>query len=115
MRELIRRLHYFLTQRRRDAELAEEMAFHAERSGRRAFGNTTLAREDARAVWIAPWLESVWQDIAYAIRNLRRNPGFGAVVNGVLGAIIGVHATLATVIAGVMLRPWPAVRDASRV
>ena len=24
----------------------------------------TLAREQARAVWYAPWLESVWQDVA---------------------------------------------------
>jgi hypothetical protein len=30
----------------------------------REMGNITHAREDARAVWIWPWLQSVWQDVA---------------------------------------------------
>ena len=54
MRELLRRLHYVLTQRRRDTELIEEMAFHAEMSGRRAFGNITLAREEHTIVSPVP-------------------------------------------------------------
>jgi hypothetical protein len=80
MRELVRRIWYLIRQRRLDAELAEEMEFHRAMSGGRDFGNATLAREDSRAVWIWPWLESVWQDGAYALRNLRREPGFAAVV-----------------------------------
>ena len=56
------------------------------RDGRRApagalMGNVTLAREDARAVWIAPWIDSAWQDVAYALRMFRRAPAFtGAMV-----------------------------------
>ena len=64
---LRRRIDYLLHRRRYDRELQEEMAFHradlARRSGegRSArhspgdgrFGNTLLAREDARAVWLA--------------------------------------------------------------
>ena len=91
------------------------MAFHASLSGQRAFGSNAIAREDARAVWIGPWLESLWQDTAYAGRNLRRNPGFAAVVMIVLGTVIGLHTTLAAVLSGVLLRPWPGIRDASRV
>ncbi len=105
MRELIRRLHYLLTQRRRDAELAEEMAFHAERSGRRAFGNTTLAREDARAVWIAPWLESIWQDAAYAIRNARRQPAFSLAVVATIALGIGANSAIFSIANAVLLRP----------
>src|SRR5258707_6385191 len=105
MRELIRRLHYLLTQRRRDAELAEEMAFHAERSGRRAFGNTTLAREDARAVWIAPWLESIWQDAAYAIRNARRQPAFSLAVVATMALGIGANSAIFSIANAVLLRP----------
>src|SRR5438445_486415 len=42
----------------------------------RALGNVTLAREDAHAVWLLPWIESLWQDLAYGFRGLRRRPGF---------------------------------------
>src|SRR5215813_1039643 len=132
MRLLLRRLWYVVRQRRFERELAEEIDFHramtqqeleqngatradADEKARRALGNTALAREDARGVWIWPWLESIWQDVVYAVRNLRRQPGFTAVVVTVLAAVIGLHTTLAAVIAGVVLRPWPGVRDAGRV
>ena len=123
---------YVIRQRQFERDLAEEIEFHramaqqelerngvpgasAEDAARRAIGNTTLAREDSRAVWIWPWLESLWQDAAYALRNLRRQPGFTAVVVLVLATVIGLHTTLVTVIAGVVLRPWPGVQDAHRV
>jgi len=60
-------------------------------------------------------LESIWQDAVYALRNLRRQPGFTAVVVLVLATVIGLHTTLVSVIAGVVMRPWPGVRDAARV
>jgi len=132
MRELLRRAWYVIRQRRFERELAEEIEFHramaerdfvrggmpradADAASRRQLGNATLAREDARGVWIGVWLESVWQDAAYAMRNLRRQPGFTAVVVMVLATVIGLHTTLVSVIAGVVLRPWPGVRDAPRI
>src|SRR6185295_9277997 len=115
MRQLLRRLWFLLRQRQLEAELAEEMEFHRAMSGGRDFGNATIAREESRAVWIWPWLESLWQDGAYAARNLRRQPGFTAVVVLVLATVIGLHATLVTVLAGVMLRPWPGIKDPGRV
>jgi predicted permease len=104
-----------IRQRQFEADLAEEMEFHRTMSNGRDFGNATLAREDSRAVWISPWLESIWQDGAYAFRNLRRQPGFTAVVVLLLGIVIGLHTTLLTVLAGVMLRPWPGIKDPARV
>src|SRR5260370_12106360 len=77
-------------------------------------GNTTLAGEDARAVWIWPWLESVIQDVRYALRNLRRQPGFALIAILALGCAIGLNTSLFTVFNAVALRPWP-VHDASRV
>jgi hypothetical protein len=132
MRDLLRRVWYVVRQRQFERELAEEIEFHramaqrdleqrgigtvtANHAARRLLGNTTLAREDSRGVWIWPWLESIWQDAAYAMRNLRRQPGFTAVVVLVLATVIGLHTTLVTVIAGVVLRPWPGVHDAHRV
>jgi predicted permease len=121
-----------MRQRRFDADLAEEIEFHramterhledaglaaseAERASRCIVGNTTRAREDSRAVWIWPWLEGIWQDAAYAARNLRRQPGFTAVVVLVLGTVIGLHTTLATVLAGAFMRPWPGIKDPSGI
>src|SRR5438093_11379856 len=132
MREMLRRVWYVIRQRQFARELAEEIEFHramtqqelerngvhranAEDQAKRAIGNATLAREDARGVWIWPWLESIWQDAAYAGRNLRRQPGFTAVVVMVLATVIGLHTTLVTVIAGVVLRPWPGIRDGEHV
>src|SRR2546426_11040180 len=115
MPEFLRRVWYLIRQRQFEAELAEEMEFHRAMSNGRDFGNATLAREDSRAVWIWPWLESLWQDGAYACRNLRRQPGFTAVVLLVLATVIGLPPTLVTVLAGVMLRPWPGIKDPGRV
>jgi predicted permease len=119
MIRLLRRLQYWLHSRTMDSELAEEMEFHramleSDGSRRAAMGNVTLAREDARAVWISPWLESVWQDAIHAVRTLRREPGFTATALLALGSAIGLNTSLFTIFNAVALRPWPA-HDPSRV
>jgi predicted permease len=110
----VRRIRYFFRQRQMERELAEEIEFHRRISGQpREMGNITQAREDARAVWIWPWLQSVWQDVGYAIRNLRRQPGFTLMALLALGTAIGLNTSLVTVFNAVALRPWP-VKDPSR-
>src|SRR4026208_1642919 len=91
MSAFLRRLGYWLRGRRAADELDEELRFHREmaepdmrRDGvsasepqrvvRRTMGNTTLAREDARAEWVAPWIDALWQDIRHGVRSLRRTP-----------------------------------------
>src|SRR5579864_8992538 len=113
--KLLRRLRYWLHARQNQAELAEEMEFHGEMlGGSAAMGNATLAREDARAVWIWPWLESVMQDLRYAFRNLRAHPGFTSIAILALGCAIGLNTSFFTVFEAVALRPWP-VKDARRI
>ena len=129
--KLIRRLQYFLRRRRQDTDLAEEMRFHQamveqdlERSGmtareasvasRRAMGAITRMREESRGVWIWPWAESVWQDLAYAARSFRRQPGFAAIAILALAFAIGLNTSLFTVFNAVALRPW-SVRDPGRM
>lgn len=90
---LVRFIQYLLRQRRRERELAEEIESHREmiedqqraaglpemdarHAAHRAMGNATLAREDARGVWIATWVQSVFQDLGYATRSLKSQPGF---------------------------------------
>lgn len=119
MAKLLRRLRYWLHRGKMDAELAEEMEFHramlADHGGAPAvMGNTTLSREDARAVWIWPWLESLCQDAVYAFRTMRREPAFTVTALLALGSAIGLNTSLFTIFNAVALRPWP-VHDASRV
>src|SRR5262245_5131948 len=125
MTRLLRRVAYLLRGRRRDSELAEEMEFHRamlqeelrpadESAAARAMGNLTVAREDARAVWVWPWLETVWQDVVYALRSLGRQPAFTLVAIATLGTAIGLSASLFTVYDVVALSPWP-VKDPERV
>ncbi len=131
MTRLLRRLHYLLHQRRLDAELAEEIEAHramrqqdleargltregANRASRRALGNVTLAREDARAAWIAPWLESVWQDAAYALRALRRAPVFAGAVVLVMAIGIGAATGVFALLDGLVLKSLP-VRQPERL
>jgi predicted permease len=129
---LLRRLRYWLGQRTHDTALREELEFHAaskqqalETGGmsredarfaaRREMGNLTRAREDARAEWIWPWLESVWQDARLAVRALVRQPGFTLLAVIVLGIAIGLNASLFTVFAGAVLRPMVGVSDPGRL
>jgi predicted permease len=113
--KIFRRLKYWLRARRNYADLAEELESHrAMLEGRGAMGNTTLAREDARAVWIWPWLESIMQDLRYALRNLRHQPGFATIAILTLACAIGLNTSLFTVFNAVAIRPWP-VPDAGRV
>lgn len=122
--KLLRRFRYLLRRDRLDAELAEEMEFHREMLARehagdraaahRAMGNVTLAREDARGIWLLPWIESVWQDLAYGLRAMRRQPGFTLVAVAALSIAIGLNTSLFTVFNAVAFRPWP-VKDPSRV
>jgi len=131
MTRLFRRVRYLLRQRRLEAELAEELEAHramrqhdleargvppadAEYASRRALGNVTLAREDARATWIAPWLESVWQDVGYAVRTLRRAPLFASAVVLVMAIGIGAATGVFSLLDGLVLRSLP-VRQPDRL
>ncbi len=48
----------------------------AEREARLAFGNRALLEERSREVWQWPTVESIWADVRFALRQLRRSPGF---------------------------------------
>ena len=104
---LLRRILYLIRQDRHAAELAEEIEFHRSLTGSPAFGNATLAREDARGVWIATWLESAWQDVLYAVRGLFRRPTFSLLALGTLGGAIGLTASVQVIMSAMLRTPWP--------
>jgi predicted permease len=79
----------------------------AETEARREFGNVALVKEVTREAWGGVWLERLQQDLKYALRQLRRSPGFAASVIGTLALGIAATAAMFTVVDHVLLRPLP--------
>ena len=120
-------LRRLFSRKRLDADLDKELRFHFEsqvankmRSGiseseagrltRLEFGGVEQIKEDCRERRGTMWLESLLQDVRYAIRQLRNAPGF--TLTAVLTLALGVGATTAifTLVEQVMLQSLPVTR-----
>jgi predicted permease len=118
------RLRALLRRETVEREMTEEMAFHlemqtrkhiaagcdpveAQARARREFGNVELAKEDARDARRVSLLETLAKDIRFALRLLRRSPGYAIVSIVAIGLAIGINSAFFTLVDAFVWRPIP--------
>jgi predicted permease len=117
-------LRQFFSRRRLFRDLSDEMQQHLEEkieelvsggmsrkeaayTARREFGNVALAEEDGRAIWRWPSIEGFVADARYALRTLRKSPGFTATAIITLAVGIGANTAIFMLLDAIRLRSLP--------
>jgi predicted permease len=114
-RNLDDEIAFHLAMRQANVVATGESATEARREAARRFGNVTALTEQMRDMWTFPSLDSIWQDLKYAVRSLRKQPGFTAASVLVLASVTGLNTSLFTVVTALSFHPPTGITDPSRV
>jgi predicted permease len=122
--DLLARLRGLVLRRREEAELDEELRFHldmeadlrrrggaspaeARRQSAIALGGVERTKEAVRDARGTRWLEDLGADVSFALRTIRRSPGFATIVIAMLATGIGANTAIFTLIDAVVVRALP--------
>ena len=87
----------------------------ARRQAHIRLGGSAQLRESNHDLRGLPFLETLWQDVRYGLRMLRRSPGFSILAILCLTLGIGANTVVFSWIEGLLLRPFPAVAHQERM
>jgi predicted permease len=123
MTSLSKRIGTLLHREKFNSELEEEMSFHREQKEKelreagvaaeeahhaaaREFGNPTRLKEQSYEV-MGFRFETVWQDLHFALRQLRRSPGFTLTAVLMLALGIGASVAIFAFVDAALIQPLP--------